>query len=362
MTFYYKKQNTATRKKTDNYFLKPDLIHKHFSHIYVEEAAYKYAFTQGILKRFPRAEIISIPNYRDIFARPQQNFRLQKMSMKLILAVKKDHFLYSGNDKVQDHGSPHFFYNALMLNCIYDCDYCYLQGMYPSANTVAFVNLEDYFLATTKAIAERKNNTMPLSLALSYDTDLLAFEARLPYCRSWIEYSRINPGLIVEIRTKSANYRSIASLKPHGGVILAWTLSPEQVITNYEKRTASLSQRLKAAHQALLGGWRVRLCFDPVLRIPYWQDAYLEMIEQTFNILPSAQIHDVTLGVFRMSSMHFKKAQKRQPESNLFSYPYLHEDQNVSYAKKEREEMITFLRARLEEYLPTDKIIIWEAF
>ena len=32
-----------------------------------------------------------------------------------------------------------------MFNCIYDCDYCYLQGMYPSANIVVFVNHEDFF-------------------------------------------------------------------------------------------------------------------------------------------------------------------------------------------------------------------------
>lgn len=30
-----------------------------------------------------------------------------------------------------------------MMNCIFDCEYCYLKGMYPSGNLVVFVNLED---------------------------------------------------------------------------------------------------------------------------------------------------------------------------------------------------------------------------
>mgnify|MGYP006970641936 FL=1 len=30
-----------------------------------------------------------------------------------------------------------------MMNCIYDCSYCYLKGMYPSGHMVLFVNIED---------------------------------------------------------------------------------------------------------------------------------------------------------------------------------------------------------------------------
>ena len=31
-----------------------------------------------------------------------------------------------------------------MLNCLYDCRYCFLQGMYRSANYVLYVNYEDF--------------------------------------------------------------------------------------------------------------------------------------------------------------------------------------------------------------------------
>ena len=32
-----------------------------------------------------------------------------------------------------------------MYNCLFDCKYCFLQGMYSSANYVIFVNYEDYY-------------------------------------------------------------------------------------------------------------------------------------------------------------------------------------------------------------------------
>ena len=36
------------------------------------------------------------------------------------------------------------------MNCVFDCEYCYLKGMYPSANLVVFVNLEDIFAEVEK--------------------------------------------------------------------------------------------------------------------------------------------------------------------------------------------------------------------
>ena len=37
------------------------------------------------------------------------------------------------------------YYFSHMLNCIYDCRYCFLQGMYRSANYVLFVNYEEFY-------------------------------------------------------------------------------------------------------------------------------------------------------------------------------------------------------------------------
>ncbi len=189
-----------------------------FSHLYIEKAAEKYPLTETLLRRFPKAERVTINNYKNVFARPGQHFQNQKRGMKLILAVKKSNLIYPGSSNAQDFGYPNFHYNALILNCIYNCDYCYLQGMYPSANIVVFVNLEDFFSATDDAIDQRAHPDTPLYLAISYDTDLLAFESFVPYCHEWISYSEKKDNLLVEIRTKSANYRAFSDLTPHNKI------------------------------------------------------------------------------------------------------------------------------------------------
>ena len=332
---------------------------RNFSHLYIERAAEKYPMAEKLLHRFPNAERVWINNYKDVFARPGQHFQTQKRSIKLILAVKKDHLIYRGSNNAQDFGYPNFHYNALILNCIYNCDYCYLQGMYPSANIVVFVNLDDYFSATSNAIGQRADPNTPLYLAISYDTDLLAFESLVPYCHEWITYSERKDNLLIEIRTKSANYRALNDLTPHDRVVLAWSLSPDPVVTRYEKKTPSLERRLASAAQAIKDGWSVRLCFDPVLQIPKWRELYHGLVEKTFEKLPAEKIRDVSIGIFRMNADYFKRIKKQRADSDILYFPYERRGRIVSPTQREQEEMNTEISDLLEKYVNKEKIEVW---
>ena len=330
-----------------------------FSHLYVESAARDYPLTGKLLKRFPKSQRVWIDDYLEVFARSRQNFQMQKRSMKLILAVKKDNFLYAGSNNAQDFGYPNFHYNTLILNCLYNCDYCFLQGMYPSANVVLYVNTEDFFEATRRAVERRADPDTPLYLAISYDTDLLAFESLAHYCRLWIEFCRETPDLLVEIRTKSANYAGLGKLPPHPRAILAWTLSPDEVVRAYEKLTPSLDKRLQAAARAQADGWPVCLCFDPVLRIPNWREAYKQCVEKTFERIDPGRVRNVSVGVFRMNREYFKRMKKSRDDSDILFYPYKSDGNVVTHSTLERREMTGFLKETLEQYIDKEKIALW---
>lgn len=250
---------------------------------------------QTVVKRFPQSTLIEIDDYKDVFARNKQHFPAQKQAPKLILAVKKPPFVYQGAPVCHDFGNTHFYYTSSVLNCLYDCDYCFLQGMFPSAYIVLFVNLDDVFAEVEEMLSRH-----PVYLCISYETDLLAFESVAPLASRWIGFARGKRDLLLEIRTKSANYRAIKHLAPCENVILAWTLSPDSITRNHEKGAPGLQARLCAARQALDDGWKVRLCFDPVLHVNNWQSLYETCITQTFNALPADKIWDVSVGVFRM--------------------------------------------------------------
>ena len=171
----------------------------------------------------------------------------------MVLAARQGTLLYEGAPVCQRFGNEHFYYVSCAMNCIFDCAYCYLKGMYPSANIVVFVNLEDIF-----AEVERVLENHPLYLCVSYDTDLCAFAAK-------------HAQLTIEIRTKCANKAFVQSIVPMPNVIYAYTISPQAVIDAFEHHTASLSDRLFCAAALMRAGCPVRLCFDPMISLPGWK-------------------------------------------------------------------------------------------
>lgn len=327
--------------------------HSDYSHIYVEHSVREHPNTESVLSRFKKAQVIEIRHYKDVFNRSGQHWREQKKSQKLILARRESNFLYDGSRFAPDYGFDRFFYNALTLNCVYDCSYCYLQGMYSSANAVLFMNEEDYFEATRQ---ELKNG--PMYLCISYDTDLLAFEHILPYSKHWIQFTRNHPDLTIELRTKSVNYRAIADEKPSDNIVLAWTLSPAEIAKKYEAKTPPLTSRIRAIKQAIEDGWRVRVCFDPLLHVDGWQNMYRGMVQEFAKSVTIDKLEDISIGTFRMNKEYLRNIRKQRSDADIIHYPYHQKNGMVSYSDSVQEELTQFMVEELKHIISPEKISV----
>ncbi len=325
-----------------------------FSHIYVEKAVREHPRVQAILAEFPSATIMEIDHYKDVFCRRGQDYKAQHLAQKLILAEKSGNLLYEGAPVCQSFGNPHFYYSSLVMNCIYDCEYCYLKGMYPSANVVVFVNLEDMFAQTEQLLKEH-----PLYLCVSYDTDLLALEAVLGYVGAWNAFAKGREGLTLEIRTKCADKRYFACAEPLPNVIYAFTISPQAVIGAYEHQTPSLAARLACVSLALCRGFAVRLCFDPMIYFPEWRRHYGEMVRQAGASVDFGRIADVSVGTFRISQEYLKKMRRQEPDSAVVQFPYQNDRGYYHYPDVLLDEMEQFLTGELKKYVPEEKIFRW---
>lgn len=330
----------------------PDSLREaRFSHLYIEREARHYPIAKRVMERFPAAVRVDIEHYKEVFARPRQRFAAQKTARKLILAVQKSPLVYPGAKVCHDFGHARFFYTSSVLNCVYDCEYCFLQGMFPSANIVVFVNIEDSFAEVERLLADG-----PVYLSVSYESDLLAFEPIVPLASQWIEFARAQPELTLEIRTKSAAYAAIRQLTPAANVVLAWTMTPERVARSHEPLTPAFSARLHSAKQALEDGWKVRICFDPMLYIEDWQSAYGECVKQVFAALPPQAVHDVSIGTFRAPKDYLKTMRKQRPDSALLHYPFVNENGVMGYPKALEQEMIDFMRESVARHFPAERI------
>ena len=183
---------------------------------------------------------------------------------------------------IQDYKTPNVYYNTPILNCLYNCDYCFLQGMYDSGNLVVFVNEDEMMSAIDKKVSNPIDPSKPTVISISYNTDLLAMENILPLSRRWINYVKGKKDTLIEIRTKSALYDAISDIDPTDNVILSWTLSPESICSRYEATAPPLKRRVNAVKNAITNGWKVRLCFDPIILVDGWFDTYSKFFNELF--------------------------------------------------------------------------------
>ncbi len=326
-----------------------------FRHIYVEREVLSSTVIKQLTQRFRNASVIPIDHYKDVFNRSRQNLRAQETEPALILAANHGTLFYPGAPVCQSFGEEHFMYTSCIMNCLYDCDYCYLQGMYPSGTMVVFVNLEDYFKELDKLLEQH-----PVYLCCSYDSDLTALCGMLPHAEAFCRYALTHPNLRLELRTKSAALPFIRQLPAAKNIVMAFTLSPQEVISRYEHFTPSLRARLATAKEAARKGFSLRICFDPVLDVPNAAELYTTLVDETFSVLSAEDITDISLGVFRLSKDYMKQLKKAKPDCAFSHYPYSLTDGVCHYDPVRCDELLTMVKEALYRHgITDDKLFIW---
>lgn len=327
-------------EKSEKSFYNPD-----FSHVYIENQIAGHPKTLQILRLLPKSKIIYIDHYKDVFCKKNQSYACQAKSKKLILAKKSDSFLYKGSTLCDSFGNENFYYTTNAMNCIYSCDYCYLQGLYPSANLVVFVNIEDTFSELERRLQDEK-----LYICNSYDTDLLAIEGLTGFVADWVDFVSKHKGICVELRTKSANYMAIAKKPPIPDFYLAWSVSPDDYTKKYEQNTPGLAARLNSMARAIDDGWRVRLCIEPVIFSQKWKDSYEELISAISAGIDIKKLAGISIGAFRVPKDNLKTMRNANCGSSLLAYPYVYDSANGcwTYEAGVTDEMTDFIRDKLD--------------
>ncbi|MDR1065935.1 MAG: radical SAM protein [Clostridiales bacterium] len=320
-----------------------------FRRVYAEKDAVGYPLAQRVLNRLKNAAFIEIDSYKDIFYRKRQAFSLQKRSPAIILAVNRDGLISKGSENCDGFGNENFYSHTSVINCPYDCEYCYLAAKYPCGHIVIFVNYQESFGVVGDIIQEA-----PSYFCISYDTDLLALEGMTGIVRSWLGFAAKKERLTIEIRSKSANFNAIEDIEPEPNVILAWTISPDVVCEKFERGAPPLSARLHSARSAIERGWKTRICFDPTLYFDGWRQAYSNCVKQTFESLSSKDVQEISVGVFRAPPGAFGKM-----SSERMAFRALDRVRAETGSYNQEGEMISFMKAKLLEYAREDKIRIF---
>jgi len=321
--------------------------------IYVESQIRSHPRSQEVLKRHPRATVVECDHYGEIFNVKSQNFRLQKQRPSLILAEKKGQTVLPAPPDYSI-GPEHNYYFSHMLNCLYDCRYCFLQGMYRSANYLLFVNFEAF---ERDIEATRREVDGELCLFSGYDCDSLAMESLTGFAEHFIPWFSERPELQMELRTKSVNTRFLEASDPVPNIIPAFTLSPDAIAREIEHGAPAFERRLNRLKSLTQQGWKVGLRLDPLIPWPGFQELYAEMIEALFHEVDPDMIHSVTLGPMRFPKAMHDRSVKLYPTDPLFALKEMVlQKGQMTYPKEIEAELVGTVMAQLVEQLPRSRV------
>lgn len=316
--------------------------------IYIEEEVSDHPRTVKILQRFPKVRTIICQRYGEIFNRKAQNFRVQKQKPALILARKHRQHVLAAPDNYHI-GSQHNYYFSHMLNCPYDCRYCFLQGMYRSAHHVLFVNYEDFMTTIAETSAA---HTEPTWFFSGYDCDSLAYEPVSGFAKDFLPFFHDHPQAWLELRTKSVQTRCLENSTPLNNCVIAFSFTPDNISTALEHGVPATDKRIAAIRRLQQQGWKIGLRFDPLIYHDDYRQHYQQLYEAVFAAVDIDKLHSVSLGGFRLPKPFFQRMQRLYPDEKLFAGPLDHRESMVTYPAQQQQDMQAFCTEALLRYIP----------
>ena len=329
--------------------------------IYIEQQIADHHRTLKVADRYPKAKRIYVEHYGEIFNSHSQNFRLQKQNPALILAAKQNKKVIPTPSQYETGGGAHYYFSH-MLNCVYDCRYCFLQGMLRSANYLVFVNYEDFIDDIKQQALEHESDQKPAWFFSGYDCDSLAYEPVTGFADYFVDAFQDIPNSVLELRTKSTQIRSLLQRDAQQNVVIAYSLSPESVAKEVEIGAPSLAKRIEALVKLQQSGWRIGLRFDPVVWHQDYISDYQTTVDQVFGALDADLIDSVTLGGFRLPKGFYKTMHKLYPEHWLFSAGLDDKSGMITYREQIETEVLNTVGEMCEKFIKSDRLFTYSSF
>jgi spore photoproduct lyase len=288
-----------------------------WNEVYVEENIKDHHRVKSILQKVKR-EALYLPKFDDIWGRSKKPYLQKRDSLNLFLAEKKGQLLKEAPDAYGSAGEPHYYF-IHAYNCIYECQYCYLQGYFNTPDIVLFINHEEIIAEMEKTLLKYPDQKVWFhagefsdSLALTHLTgELDLYHA---FCEK-------HPNAIIELRTKSVNIREIEKLKPLPNLIVSFSLSPKDMARRVDLKTPSAESRVKAMRALKSLGFPIAAHFDPIVYEDKFKAEYTELLEQMKDL--NSDLKYLSLGVVRFTKDVYREVERNYPDSVLHTGPMI---------------------------------------
>ena len=317
--------------------------------IYIENQVKNHFRTKKILSKLNKnVDVIYCDHYGEIFNIKSQNFRVQKNKPSLILAKKDGKKLHEIPKNFGIGGDKNYYFSH-MLNCIYDCEYCFLQGKHMSAHYLLFINYEDFFLEIKKKL--KINNSQKNYFFSGYDCDSLALDGITGFVDYFLPIFKKNKNAVLEIRTKSIQINKILKYKSFNNCVIAFSFTPENISKLVEHKVPSVKKRIDAMKKLVEKGWKIGLRFDPIVPACNFGKIYEELFKKIANSIPEKNIHSISFGMMRFPKKMFKKIIKENNDTKINNLSFENRNGIYTYSKVNEKKFENIIIGKLNKHL-----------
>jgi spore photoproduct lyase len=183
-----------------------------------------------------------------------------------------------------------------------------------------------------------------------------------------MDYFRLKPAAIFELKTKTVNIDHILTAAPAENIVIAWSLNSHHIAQTEEKGAPSIEDRLLAAQDVSKRGFPVAFHFDPLVLYPGWQDGYEAVIDALFTTVDADRIAWISLGSLRFPPALKDIIKKRFPDSRIVYEELIRgKDGKLRYFKPLRlqlyrtvvDQIQSRVRDRVPLYFCMESVEIW---
>lgn len=320
-----------------------------FETIFIEKDLIEVEQTQRILSQFSKSQVKLLDDFESVFGRVKKPYLQKRSNLNLFLASKRGSLVKQTPLAYGLGTEPHYYF-IHSYNCIYECNYCYLQGYFHSPDIVLFLNHEPIFLEIERISQELGDGVRPWFHSGEYSDSLALSHLTGEISKAYETFQRI-PQSFLEFRTKSVNIKEILKQKPLENVFITYSLAPHQRIVENEHKTPRFAARVSAMKQLDAAGHFLGVHLDPMIWSEDMFELYDKMLEDLNKEVPLCKIKYFSLGVVRFTKDVFSQVQKNYPEASFLDQKMSHSfDHKIRYIKPLRKWILKQIQEKLIRY------------
>lgn len=214
---------------------------------------------------------------------------------------------------------------AFSDSCYLNCEYCYLKFSKTPKLPVIYQNFNKFESELKELLSLSKEKIFYFNFGETTDTLMSEQHFNCLYDSVLLISNlakKFNKLCFIEIRTKTKNIYKLSKpfIFQNVYTIYATTLSPQEVVNNFEPNTASTKDRIESIKYANQLGMLTGLRFEPIILYPVEGIFYKNVVDSVENVVKSYKLlineifqkvnvknlHSVTLSCLRLTKKQFK--------------------------------------------------------